>query len=128
VKETFNKMINAEHGRIAEPTGFDEAAMGMTFDVLIERIKAKHEPIARHFFTGIGLRLQYRDAGIAEKVMMHFARQGIPCLCIHDSFIVHRRYAGELEHVMREVALEEIGMELPIKGPEHCAYLVIGER
>lgn len=127
VKETFNKMINAEHGRIAEPKGFDEAVMGMTFDELIERIKAKHQPIAGHFFTGAGLRLQYRDSCIAEKVMMRFAKKNVACLCIHDSFIVQRRYAGELERVMREVALEEIGVELPIKGLEQCVSLGVGE-
>src|SRR5262249_40535952 len=109
-----------------EPEEYDETVMGIKYQELVERIKAKHEPIAGLFFTGIGLRLQYRDACIAERVMMHFARQGIPCLCIHDSFIVQKPYANELERVMREVALEEIGVELPIKGPEQCSPLGVG--
>jgi hypothetical protein len=127
VKETFNKMINAGSGRIAEPRGFHEARMGMTFDELIERIKAKHEPIAGSFFTGAGLRLQYRDSCIAEKVMMRFTKKNVACLCIHDSFIVQRRYAGELERVMRAVSLEQIGVDLPIKGLEQCVSPGDGE-
>jgi hypothetical protein len=127
VKQTLNKMLNAGKGGLEEPEEYDETVMGMRFQELTERIMAKHEPIARYFFTGTGLRLQYRDASIAEKVMMHFAKQDIPCLCIHDSFIVQRRYANELETVMKEVALEELGVELPIKGSEQCVYLGVGE-
>jgi hypothetical protein len=115
VKETFFKMVNAGEYGIAQPDDYDAAAMGMMFDELQERIKAKHEPIAKFFCTGAGLRLQYRDSCMAERIMMHFARQGILCLSVHDSFIVQRRYADELEAVMRQVALEEIGVDIPIK-------------
>jgi hypothetical protein len=94
----------------------------MTFDQLQERIKAKHEPIAIFFFTGAGLRLQYRDSCIAEKVMMHFAKQGMPCLSVHDSFIVQERYARELEAVMRETAREEVGVELPVKRSDLASF------
>jgi hypothetical protein len=118
VKQAFNAMINAGERGVEEPDDYDAQAMGMTFDQLQQRIKAKHEPIAGFFFTGAGLRLQYRDSRIAERVMMHFARQGIPCLSIHDSFIVQERYARELETVMRETAREEVGLEIPVKGSE----------
>jgi hypothetical protein len=122
IKQVFNAMINAGKHGIEQPDDYDTEAMGMTFDQLQERIKAKHEPIAIFFFTGAGLRLQYRDSCIAEKVMMHFAKQGIPCLSIHDSFIVQERYARELEAVMRETAREEVGVELPVKRSDLASF------
>jgi hypothetical protein len=119
VKETFNKMLNAGKKGLSDAE-YDETVMGMTFDELQDRIKARHKPIAGFFFTGAGLRLQYRDSCIAERVMMHFARQDIPCLSVHDSFIVQRRHAKELEVVMREIAREQIGATIPIKS--HQAF------
>ena len=40
----------------------------------------KHEPIKDSFFCGMGNKLQYEDSQIAEKVMLHFAKQDIPSL------------------------------------------------
>ena len=52
------------------------------------------------YFTGIGLKLQRADSDIAEAVMLHFARQDVPCLGVHDSFLVPRQHAEELVQVM----------------------------
>jgi hypothetical protein len=48
-----------------------------------------HEPIAHHFYTGVGLRLQRLDSDIAEKILLHFAQSGIAILPLHDSFLMH---------------------------------------
>jgi hypothetical protein len=57
----------------------------------------------------VGLRLQRLDADIAEQVMLHFARQDIPCLGIHDSFIVPQRHEGELRETMIASYYRRIG-------------------
>ena len=55
-----------------------------------------HEPIAHHFYTGVGLRLQRLDSDIAEKVLLHFAQSGIAILPLHDSFLMHNGYEPSL--------------------------------
>ena len=49
------------------------------------------------------------DSEIALNVMYHFARKGIPCLGIHNSFIVPRYAATELESVMRKKYRKKVG-------------------
>ncbi len=66
------------------------------------RFETTHSPIAKHLSTGVSVTLQYLDSQIAELVLSHFYKQNIPCLCIHDSFIVEHQYAEELEFVMKE--------------------------
>ena len=50
----------------------------------------------------MGNKLQYEDSQIAEKVMLHFARQDIPVLPVHDSFVVQRGLRKELIDAMSE--------------------------
>jgi len=68
-----------------------------------------HEPIAHHFYTGVGLRLQRLDSDIAEKVLLHFAQSGIAILPLHDSFLMHNGYGASLEPVMRSAFKEVVG-------------------
>jgi hypothetical protein len=72
-----------------------------------------HEPIAHHFYTGVGLRLQRLDSDIAEKVLLHFAQSKIAILPLHDSFLMHHGYETSLEPVMR-AAFEEVIGTLPV--------------
>lgn len=68
---------------------------------IIKDIKDKHQSISRYFGSGKGLKLQNIDSEIALEVMYHFAKKDIPCLCIHDSFIVDKSYQNELDEVMK---------------------------
>lgn len=69
---------------------------------LLQIVKSKHPEIAQYFNSGIGVELQYKDSMLAESILDHFMRKGVPCLCIHDSFIVPRPYGEELKSVMEE--------------------------
>ena len=84
VKEVLNKMINAPD-RFMKPEGFDSSGLAMTLAEFQDLIRAKHEPIAKYFRTGFGLKAQFIDSQIAERVLLHFAAHNIPCLPIHDS-------------------------------------------
>ena len=54
------------------------------------------------FFCGMGNKLQFEDGQLAEKVMLHFAKQDVPVLPVHDSFIIIQGLHSELVHVMHE--------------------------
>ena len=80
--------------------------IGSTKAVDIDPVKRafeeKHAAISRYFSTGKGVDLQYWDSVLAEYIMVHFARQGVPCLPVHDSFIIDFRLEDELIRVMKE--------------------------
>ncbi len=85
----------------------------------MQKIKAKHKPIAQYFDDpGIGNVLMNSDSMIAEKIMLHFAKQGIATLPVHDSFIVPANHADEMLGVMKTAFKEEFHQEIPIDGSE----------
>jgi hypothetical protein len=114
VKVVLNKMINAPD-KIAKPEGFDSAGLDISFAEFQALIRKKHETIAKYFKTGFGLRAQFIDSQIAERVLLHFAKHSIPCLPIHDSFIMHHGYEAELDDEMRKAFKEVTGQEGAIK-------------
>lgn len=71
-----------------------------TLEEIIEKIKEKHSPIAKYFGSGIGLKLQNEDSLMALEIVHHFASRGIPCLPVHDSFIVPSNFENDLREIM----------------------------
>ena len=71
---------------------------------LIGQLKAKHEPIAEYFGSGVGRQLQKTDSNIAERVMLRLMEQDIPCLPVHDSFIVPVQHEDALRQATIEAA------------------------
>jgi hypothetical protein len=67
---------------------------------VMEMIEEYHSPIAKHFGSGIGLKLQSIDAGICEKILAYGLATDTPILPIHDSYIVRDRDAEMLEQWM----------------------------
>lgn len=66
---------------------------------LIAAMKERHKPVAKYFHSGLGLKLQNLDSEMAEYVLRAMTVQkGIPCLPIHDSFIVP---SGQVKNLMR---------------------------
>jgi hypothetical protein len=61
-----------------------------------------HAAIAPWFGSDAGVRLMTLDAEIALDVVGYFTAEGIPCLPVHDSFIVPYQYADLLRHKMRD--------------------------
>jgi hypothetical protein len=78
---------------------------------LIERFQEAHHPIEDFLFSGIGLKLQNRDSKITEAILMRLMKQNIPCLPVHDSYIVETRYRGALGQAMIEEYEEIMGFE-----------------
>ena len=62
----------------------------------------EHEPISKYFGSDAGIWLMRKDSAIALDVMYALAKQAIPCLGIHDSFIVPLEYKNMLcSHMMK---------------------------
>lgn len=64
----------------------------------MEKLLSVHQPIAKYFCKGkqTGMRIMNRDSKIALEIIDYFAKQDIPILVIHDSFIVQEQYRKEL--------------------------------
>jgi hypothetical protein len=100
VKAAFNAMLNSPRPLRQPPKGVKPSQFGLTWREFSEAIIVFHEPIAHHFYTGVGLRLQRLDSDIAEKVMLHFVDHNIAVLPLHDSFLMHHGYESSLQPVM----------------------------
>ncbi|MFL5283208.1 MAG: helix-turn-helix domain-containing protein [Rhodopila sp.] len=109
-KPAFNILVNAPNypsalGAITDRLDGDRHQAAM----LINAIRDQHAAIAGYFHTGMGLKLQNTDAGMARSIMARLHRQGINTLPVHDSFIVKRRYEEALLEAM-EAAEHEAGL------------------
>jgi len=113
VKAAFNAMLNAGHRLRQAPEGIEPAKYGLKWRHISEAIENFHQPIAKHFYTGIGLRLQRMDSDIAERVMLTFARheERIPILPLHDSFVLHYGYEDMLRQAMENAFEEMLGFK-----------------
>ena len=47
--------------------------------------------------------------------MLHFAKENVPILPIHDSFIMHKGYEDTLDDVMAEAFKAKTRSDIPIK-------------
>jgi hypothetical protein len=81
---------------------------------LIADFKVAHPAIADDFFSGCGLKLQYRDSVIMEDILKHFVRKGVPIIPVHDSLIVTESHADEARQVMNEVYKDHMGFDAVI--------------
>ena len=116
VKQAFNAMVQSSRVLTRPPRGFEFPKNScVTWRDLVTRIQAKHSPISGMFFKGLGMKLQFEDSCVAEKVMLHFAKSGAAILPIHDSFIYHWGYQQELEDVMCDAFEEQFGVKARIK-------------
>ncbi|NTC83361.1 hypothetical protein [Agrobacterium tumefaciens] len=102
-KRAFFIIVNAKGylaakgavSKYLEKKGLDTKRAGK----LIDAIKKRHAPVEKYFHSGAGLELQNLDAKMAEYVLREMTvRKGVPCLPIHDSFIVP---AGQVKNLIR---------------------------
>jgi len=114
IKHSFNAMVQAKSKLTTPPKDIDWKSTGKTWKELRQLILDKHEPIKDSFFCGIGNRLQFRDSQLAEQIMLRFAKQDIPVLPVHDSFIIIRGLYSELVSAMHEEFEKMFGVPINI--------------
>ena len=108
-KIAFNSMVNAKAELRRPPQGLRPRDFGLTWREVSQRIIEKHHAIEDAFYSGQGLRMQYIDSQLAERVMLHFANKGVPVLPVHDSLIVAAQHQKELVTLMKRVFGARLG-------------------
>lgn len=97
-KRAFNIIVNAKsyhaaRGALLSYVHDDERQAA----ALIREMKRRHAPVARHFHSGIGIRLQYLDSEMAKAVLTELTvKKGIAVLPIHDGFVVREEHRQDL--------------------------------
>ncbi len=74
----------------------------ITLKPLLARIKEAHPQIAKYIHADAGVKLQYLDSQITEAILLRMTEQDIPCLPIHDSYIVPAQHEKLLLMAMME--------------------------
>jgi hypothetical protein len=62
IKQAFFKLINALKEQKVRPIPVEQLPAGMSWNELVERLRQRHQPIAKYFNTGIGLELMRFDS------------------------------------------------------------------
>ena len=88
---------------------------GITFVEVFDLAIRRHRRIAEYFGSDAGLRLMNLDGKIALDILSHFADRSIPCLGVHDSFVVPRHVMAELREVMLRMYRKRLHFEPQIK-------------
>lgn len=114
-KKMLNKILNGSF-RILPQNNYDDPD---TIDqhVMLTKLQDRHPQLREHFFpksTGKPLSwtlTQYVDSQIAERIMLK-----VPCLPIHDGFIINESKADELVTAARKASADVLnGIELPVE-------------
>ena len=82
---------------------------------LLARARDQHKRIAGFIHSGKGRMLQNLDSRITEAILMRMTDMGIPCLPVHDSYIVPRQFEDRLRDVMAGEYRALLGFEPVIK-------------
>jgi len=114
LKSAFNAMLNSKKALSNSPKGITPSDFGLKWSQVSKAIIKTHSPIAHHFYSDAGRRLQKIDSEIAEIVLLHFAKRYIPILPLHDSFIMHHHFDGELTQMMQKAFNEVVGGSINI--------------
>jgi hypothetical protein len=109
-KKLFNALVNAKQDINNPPRATKIKHTGLSWLQIKQRIYELHAPIKNYFCTGAGLWLMHEDSELATAVMHYFAKQGVACLPVHDSFIIHHGYENELRKKMIELFTEKYGV------------------
>ena len=113
IKQAFLVLIN-ESERTATKKALAKDRI-KNAEALLKAIEERHKPISDHFYSGVGLSLQYEDSVLAESVMLRMRDRGVVVLPVHDSFIVRSSYREELEEVMDQVFQERYRVKSKMK-------------
>ena len=82
---------------------------------LLARARDQHKRIAGFIHSGKGRMLQNLDSRITEAILMRMTDMAIPCLPVHDSYIVPRQHEDRLRDVMVGEYKAVLGFEPVIK-------------
>lgn len=82
---------------------------GMTARTLLEAVFQLHPIINKLMGNELWMKLQYLESSIAMGIMERLAQENLPCLGIHDSFVVTEDVEGQLHQLMVEEYEKRLG-------------------
>jgi hypothetical protein len=88
---------------------------------IIDKLRDKHPLIAEFLCTGAGIELQNTDSQITSFILNHFTKRNVPCLSIHDSYIVPEQYNLELFDTIQEAFANVTGLTSELWGETSAA-------
>ncbi|MBK6895671.1 MAG: hypothetical protein IPH06_03645 [Alphaproteobacteria bacterium] len=115
-KQAFNALLNAK-GKPKKPSDFNEDEVGINWSNFQKMMMEKHQALTDrdYFMKGYGLNIQFLDSQLTEKVLIYFANKNIPCLPIHDSFIVCKDNELELSNIMKKTYKDLFQSDIQIR-------------
>ena len=111
VKWAFNVILNLKKGqRMATPDGKIKELLdgAMSVSQLRKIIEKSYPEIAEWFGRERGLDLQYIDSCISNHILLTLAYRDVPCLPIHDSYIVEKKHVNLLQSAMTQAYSQEV--------------------
>ena len=85
---------------------------GLDYKSTIKLIEDKHPKIAKHFYSGIGLKLANDEARIMIDVIKQLIKLNIPALPLHDALITQSKHAKKVQELMQERFLKFYGVQI----------------
>ena len=113
IKRAFNAIINDEEG-VYKLKKKEEALLGLSNQEFHQKLKDTHPRIYQEIQTDIGLRLQKLDSDIAEEVLLQLTSLSIPCLPVHDSFIVTASNELLLIDLLKKTFRKRMGVDIKV--------------
>jgi hypothetical protein len=74
----------------------------------LELLMNKHKPIKDEIANKFGIKLQYLDSCVIEKLIKNYTKKGIPILTVHDSVICEVQHAELVRDKMWKLYVETI--------------------
>lgn len=114
-KAEEGRMIRKGGAELVDALTLQKAAdeTGLKFSQIYTLARQRHLRIERYFASDMGITLMRHDSAIALDILHHFALRCIPCLAVHDSFIVPQRYEADLRRTMMRCYRRRLGF-LPV--------------
>jgi hypothetical protein len=113
IKKAFNAILNDEEGTY-KLKAKDETVLGLSNDEFHQKLKDTHPKIYQEIQSDIGLRLQKLDSDIAEDVLLQLTSLSIPCLPVHDSFIVTASNELLLIDLLKNTFRKYLGVDIKV--------------
>jgi hypothetical protein len=113
IKKAFNAILNDEEGT-RKLKAKEETVLGLSNDEFNQKLKDTHPKIYQEIQSDIGLRLQKLDSDIAEDVLLQLTSLSIPCLPVHDSFIVTASNELLLIDLLKNTFRKYLGVDIKV--------------
>jgi hypothetical protein len=113
IKKAFNAILNDEEGTYRLEKEY-EAIISLSNDEFHQKLKDTHPEIYQEIQSDIGLRLQKLDSDIAEDVLLQLTSLSIPCLPVHDSFIVTASNELLLIDLLKKTFRKHLGVDIKV--------------